>query len=396
MKRISILILGGIFAWTGGFAQNVAVQSAENYLRNGQLSLAMKSIEPATLDATTSQKAKTWYYRGVIYQTIFEDSTKQSLAPNALELAFGSYEQATQLDNKQEYSDQIKPLLLQLRVDYFNKGIKAVIKNDYANGYLDFSHSLAVFNYLNAHYGVKDVDTLSMIYAAYAALQTDKLDTAKMLYLKLIDYKYNTTGRYNNMPRNAYIDLATLYQKQKDTTSAVATLKKGEQVVPNDTVLLITDLNYAFAQKNFAQAVNILKIVIALEPNNARLYYNMGIAYEKLKDAPNAETAYKKAVELDPKNPDAQYSLGAWYFNQGVQLDKQKQDLPLSEQKKYDDLGKQSDAMFQKALPELEKANQMKPNDLETLRALSTLYTITKQDDKAAAIKKQMDSLTGK
>jgi len=400
MKSISILTLGlFLMSLASTMAQNAAVQSAENYLTNGDLSLAKKAIDGAAMDANTSQKAKTWYFRGLIYQSIYEDSTKQSLATDALGEAFASYQKSISLDDKKDYNDKIGPLLAQLRIDYFNKGIKFLSKNDPVNSYPYFQHALSVSNFMATSYKLPLIDTLSMFYTAYTALLNKNLDTAKQLYITLSGYTYNNSIRYKTMGANVYLDLANVYKQQKDTADAVAVLKKGEASTPNTSkeyeTLLISELNIALAQKNYNEAITGLKSAIVLEPNNAGFYYNLGIAYEKTKDYADAETAYRKAVDLKPDYLDAQYSIGALFFNQAVTITKGMNDLGTSpaDQAKYDQMKKQSDDLFAKALPELEKAYQMNNKDPETLRALKSLYARTNQMDKAADIQKQIDAL---
>jgi len=56
--------------------------------------------------------------------------------------------------------------------------------------------------------------------------------------------------------------------------------------------------------------------------NDAELFYNMGIVYEKLKDLNNAEKAYQKAIEYATDGgADAYYNLGLVYIDKG-QYDK--------------------------------------------------------------------------
>src|SRR5580698_1741829 len=100
MKKISIIILGLLLSSTASFSQSSNVVSAWGYLSNGDLDRAQKAIDAAAIDESTSQKPKTWYYRALVYQAIYEDSTKHNLAPNALQEALASYEKATALDDK--------------------------------------------------------------------------------------------------------------------------------------------------------------------------------------------------------------------------------------------------------------------------------------------------------
>ena len=45
-------------------------------------------------------------------------------------------------------------------------------------------------------------------------------------------------------------------------------------------------------------------------PEDSGIFYNLGIACEKLKKFPEAKEAYEKAIELSPAELDAPYNLG--------------------------------------------------------------------------------------
>ncbi len=320
-----------------------------------------------------------------------EDTTKPA-APGYFDVAFESYQKAAPLDTKKDYTDKITIELARLRIDYFNAGVKIANKNDYVSAHADFLKSLAVSNFLRANYGQKDLDTLSMFQVAYSDQMNKNMDSAKMLFQQLSGFTYNGTSRYATMPHNVFISLVNAELALKDTASAIASLKKAEQALPKDEAFIITSVNIALGQKKFDEAITGLLNAIQFEPSNAGFYYNLAICYKEKGDLANAETAYKKAIELKPDYVDAEYSLGALYFNEGVAIDKQRQNLALGD-KKYDALGKQSDSLYEKSIPEFEKAHKTDPKDMATLRALNAVYTRTKQDAKAADIQKEIDAL---
>jgi tetratricopeptide (TPR) repeat protein len=393
MKLKSILILGCVLICFKAFSQNSNVQSAENNLNDGKLTLAQKSIDLAAADDNTSQKPKTWYVRGVIYQTIAEDTVK----PGPLEdydAAVQSYEKATLLDTKKDYTDKMIIDLARLRIDYYNMGIKLeqAPKNDYAGAHQDFLKALSVSNFLHANYAVKALDTLSMFNVAYSSLMNKNYDSAKILFQQLSGFTYNSTQTYSTMPHNVYISLINAEYGLKDTADAETTIKKARQILPNDEAFLIDEVNIALGHKKYDEAINGIQQAIKFEPNNPGFYYFLGNCYRDKDDATDAEPAFKKAIELKPDYADAYFSLGVLYYNEGVKIDKQRQTLALGD-KNYDALGKQSDAFYQEAIPEFEKANQIAPTDGQTLNALVKVYTRTNQTDKAAATQKQLDAL---
>jgi tetratricopeptide (TPR) repeat protein len=63
------------------------------------------------------------------------------------------------------------------------------------------------------------------------------------------------------------------------------------------------------APKVYQEAVTALKKAVALEPENADMYYELGVAYNHLFQYQEAVKAFEKATELDPGNYRASDAL---------------------------------------------------------------------------------------
>ena len=88
--------------------------------------------------------------------------------------------------------------------------------------------------------------------------------------------------------------------------------------------------------------------------------------------------AYTKSLEIKPDYFDANYNLGALYFNKAVQMvneanDMWKPRMSSAESAKQKELegGKEGLGM---ALPFLEAARNVQPDDRETLRSLREIH----------------------
>ena len=172
-------------------------------------------------------------------------------------------------------------------------------------------------------------------------------------------------------------------------------------------MLVIEELNYYLLSGKIKEAINNLDIAISKDPNNEVLYYNKGTLYDNLTttDKPKAtdaekkeytekaEAAYKKALEINPSYFDALYNIGAMYFNIAANINNAASDI--KDQKKYDAEVKKADDVFKQSLSYLEKADQVGSTDKVTyktlLQTLQTLYLMTEQPEKAAAIKKRTE-----
>lgn len=67
--------------------------------------------------------------------------------------------------------------------------------------------------------------------------------------------------------------------------------------------------NEAYANKEFAQAVEMYMQVIDQGYESFDLYYNLGNAYYKTNQVGPSILYYEKALKLDPSHPDAQFNL---------------------------------------------------------------------------------------
>jgi len=108
----------------------------------------------------------------------------------------------------------------------------------------------------------------------------------------------------------------------------------------------------------------------------------IGKSYDDLKDLELAEENYKKALSVNPNFFEANYNIGAIYINKASILQKEANNLPLSEDKKYAKLNDEANANLKIAIPWLEKAFNIRPTDQGTIKALKEAYTRLKMNDK--------------
>jgi len=67
--------------------------------------------------------------------------------------------------------------------------------------------------------------------------------------------------------------------------------------------------NKAYGNGSFTEAVDLYKKVVMLGYESPELYYNLGNAYFKLNDYPNAILWYERAKRLDPGDEDIDFNL---------------------------------------------------------------------------------------
>ena len=80
----------------------------------------------------------------------------------------------------------------------------------------------------------------------------------------------------------------------------------------------------------------------------------------------------------------------ALYFNQAVEMVNAANEIPPSENKKYQAAIEEANKVFEKGLPYLEKAHEIQPEDESTMRSLKDMYIRLSLDDKYNEIKAKL------
>lgn len=389
MKKVLLFVLLITVCFGTGFSQSAQVVSAWNYVKYGQFEDAKTAINQAAKDPKTSTWPKTWFYRGSIYLAIYNDTAFKKNNPDALPESIMSFKKSMEVSagGKNEYKDQILAGLQECALNSFNEGVTPYNEKNYESAYNSFRQSADVYSYLNKTFQLKTVDTLATLYAAHAATKLKKYDEAAALYQSLLDQGISQPDIYANM--------GEMYLGMGDTTKAIAIISKGTALYPTDKGLMIQELNVYLFSKRFDEAETKLKEAIQKDPKFVPLYIQLANIYELKGDTANARKTYEQAIAIEPANFDAQYRLGAMYYNQAVELNNTMNKLDLNQQKQYDLLKVQRDATFRKSLPYLENAHLQDPKDIETMIALKELYARLNMTEKLEEIKRQIEAAKG-
>lgn len=386
MKRISLLFLA-ISLGLHVQAQQSKVVSAYNYLGYynqdkadiENLKKAQENIDQASTNESTSQKAKTWYYRGNIYWAI-QDSKDPILLEatvNPLLTAVEAYKKVYELDAKYEYAEESYEKAM---IGYRNLGIIAFNKNDFtaALGYFESTAELT------SKKGA--VDTSAIENSSIAAMRAGNSSKSIQYLKQLIAFNIDKDG-------TRFIQLMKAQNLAGDSAAAKQTLMEGRSKFPNDQKLLTEELNGYLQSGKSAEAEKLLAIAIEKDPTNHLLQYASGTIFEDLGKRDEAISAYKKSIEIKPDFWEAYFNLGALYNNEAKKL----QDLANNEKdnKKYEAGKKLAEAQFNLALPNLEKALELAPSDspdlLPLFKTLKQIYGLMNMTDKYNEMKKRIE-----
>jgi len=377
MKKLAILLIF-VMGITAVQAQKTARTSAFNYLNKGQLDKAKKEIDACILHEQTMNDARTWFYRGNIYlaYTLTDDAKFKGTEPNSLNTSYEAYQKALKLDVNKEYFEDIMQRMLIVGEQYYNKAVESFQAKKYPEAVGHFEKTVEVNEKLGR------IDTLAMYNVAFVSELANDSQKSKDYYQRLIKINYKQPYIYTS--------LATIYKNEKDTVKAMEVVQEGRKIYPDDFNLLITETNFYLSRGDNERAQRNLNMAIDKDPNNPTIYFAVGTTYDQMGNIEQAEKNYQKAIELKPDYFDAIYNIGALYFNQGVKIQDDANKLDISDAAGYAKMKEKFDAAWLKALPILEKALELHPDDQNTLISLKQLYARLSMPEKLKAINEKM------
>ncbi|TGD80330.1 tetratricopeptide repeat protein [Hymenobacter wooponensis] len=359
MKK-TILTLVAAAALHTASAQNSAVTNAVLFQRQGTLDKARTEIDKAITNEKTSTKAKTWYTRGEIYDALVSSPIYGKALPagEGAKIAFESYQKAIQLDGKDgEFGKQATAKL---------DGLYGLALNAGVENYNGKKYDEALKSYQMAQQ-IRPQDTTAYLYAAYAAAAKEDFPAAKEQYTKLQGIGYKSPQMYTTLLQMA--------RQEKNDAEASKVLQQALQAYPTNKSFMLEDLNADLSSGRSKEALAKIDKAIAADPKNANLYAVKGSLLDQAKQPAQALEAYKKAVEIEPENFDANFNLGVYNYNKAADLYTRASKMSLAEYqksgKKYEADGKK---YFQDSLPYFEKALQVQPNDRATISSLQKAY----------------------
>jgi tetratricopeptide (TPR) repeat protein len=382
MKKIR-LILFLLLTVSVAFAQKEKtpkIEKAKILLDKGEVAEAQMVIDASTTHEKTKDKVKTWYYRGLIYETIYnsEDDAIKSLSDDAYNIAAESFLKVKEMEPETStyyiFSDQ---RIVALYSAAFNGAVEAYQSGDYEGAIAYFDMVKMVF----------PNDTTAWQYTGYAAQQLDDTELALENFNYLADNNMADVNVHRNI---VYIYRAVV----NDTLAALEAAKRARVQFPEDHDLKQDEITLLIMANKIEEAKASLTAAIENDPDNYILYYEMGYIYDASEDFDAASEWYEKCLEKNPEYFEALYNLGVNKYNQGAEILKEAQDMDLDTYKKE---GKAVEAkandVFALAVPYFEKAHEVNPEDVSTLQTLQTLYALMKEYEKVNEVKDKLDAL---
>lgn len=353
--------------------------------------------------------------------------------------AYEAYTKAIQLDPKGKFvkRSSTKKQLAKLR-DFLRNSAIDLYVNGHSKKALDYlEKAMALYKYPR----MKD-DTVNMkpgsleYYAGVFAYNAGIYDKADKYLKEAIANNYEVG--------NSYEMLASALEKQGRGEEAVKLLEEGAKKYPTESKIIFSLIDYYKPHGEYQKAFKYIDKAIKLNPNMAILYLVKADAYNQIyndlskqyevlynesdslkkaafrvrykknehqkvlakKQAVDAKKDsvgalmnkyfdlsvdwFNKGISKDPKNADAYYSLGALYYNRGMQIFQRAQKVPTTETDEYNKLMTQYKSYLRKALTQFEQAYKLNPTDVQTMQNLSIIYYKLGMYDKHKEMKQKI------
>jgi len=366
MKRsiIFVFIICGAFSV---HAQKSRVLSVMQMVDSKKYSEAKEAIELALENERTAQWHRTYYVKGLLCQTAYEegksknDSKLTRLYKDQLFVAYDAYERALELDSREKIHASIATQYYSLSNDFRQLGQEHYQKKEYPKAFRAFEHALLLSEspLLNV-----PIDTNLVYNTALAAYESKEWETA-------IGY---LTGLHDDaFAPEASLFLIKAYLHDGDTLQAEAAMMEGvENFGYADTVVMYV-VNWYTATDRRDQSIQMLDAAIARHPENFRYHWALGLVHSEMDHDQEAIRSLKKAIELAPDvPPELYYQLGVSYYNIGIDL--REEALQIRENEAYMEVRNQYLAQFREAVNWLERSYALDPGNENTISKLSQLY----------------------
>jgi len=386
MKKF-FLLFGAVCISLGIFAQKGKVTAALSYIDQKMLDKAKEALDQAFNDPKSKDWANTYFAKGRLCQEIYaEDNPKfNSLYTDPLSEAYAAYEKAMQLDPKGGIKKKILTGMIynNLSNAFYSQGSKKFEAKDYEGALKSFATQITINegpNYAGA------VDTGMYYNAGLAAVNAAKYNDALGYFQKCVEMKY--------LGITPYYQIYQCYMNLGDTVKAENYLLDLPKKFPGDNSITLQLIDLYIKSNKYDEAFKYIKVAKENDPNNYSLYFASGVMFLNQNKFDDAISEMSKAIELKSDVYDLEYAMGVAYINKAAAMFVKANDI--MDVNKYTAAIDEANAVYAKALPYMEKALELKPDDVYALRSLKELYYRLKMTDKYNSTKAKLDVIDTK
>lgn len=422
MKSKYVLLAAALMLSVATFAQKDQIKSAEKALKAGNAQEAitiLQGAEAASAAAPDTEKAQFHFVKANAHLAL---ATKNEDVDANLSAAAKGYQEVISIEKasgKDKFAAQATKSIIDVKYKLINGAIADSKSEKHAAG----------AKKLYDAYLLDKRDTINLYYAASTFVNAKEYETAYNAYdeLKRLNYSGKGTNFYavnkinaeeqvfstakerdqmvklgtHEKPRNEelpskrgeiYKNMALILVQNGKIAEAKKAVAEARVTNPEDKSLILTEANLYLDTKDYDTYKKLITEVLAQSPNDADLVFNLGVISYNAKNFAEAETYYKRAVEIKPDYVNAYLNLAILKLDGDKKLFEEIQKLGNSEKdnKRYEVLKKQREVVFTSALPYLEKASELDGSNQEVKSTLLSVYRALEMTEKAKALKAKM------
>lgn len=417
MKK-NILLMGLSLLSIVAVAQKKEVRDAGKAIDKGSYAEAktlLTQAESMLGDANDNVKEDFYVFKGQAYLGTGEGTSIKDLMT-----ASEAFKKAEEMGNAEAAAQGLAGVT--------NSLVQSAIKDQNAEKY-----ELAAEK-LYAGYQLNPKDTLYLYFAASNAVTAKNYDTALKYYEDLKNLGYTgieteyfavnkTSGEEEAMPKSQrdlmvkageYIkpedrvssskvgeitkNIALIYIEQGENDKAVSALEAAKEANPDDSSLMQTEADMYYQMGDKVKYKEIMEEIVAQDPTNGTLYYNLGVTAFEMGDNDGAISYYEKALEYSPEMAEARLNIAAAILSTENKIVEEMNTLGLSkaDTKKYDELAEKRKEVYRKAIPYLETVMQNDAENLEAIRTTMNIYYQLGENEKAEALQAKLTAQENK
>jgi tetratricopeptide (TPR) repeat protein len=422
MKSKYVLLASALLISVATFAQKDQIKAAEKALKAGNAQEAITILQGAEAASTAAPDAEKAQFQFVKANAHLALATKNENTDANLSAAAKAYQEVLSIEKtsgKAKFSAQASTSIIDVKY----KLINAAIADSKAE-----KHAAGAKKLYDA-YLLDKKDTINLYYAASTYVNAKEYETAYNAYdeLKKLNYSGKGTNFYavnkingeeqffptakerdqmvklgtHEKPRTEDIpskrgeifkNMALILVQNGKVAEAKKAVAEARAANPDDKSLVLTEANLYLDTKDYDTYKKLITEVLAQSPNDADLVFNLGVISYNAKNLVEAEKYYKRAIEIKPDYVNAYLNLAILKLDADKKLFEEIQKLGNSEKdnKRYEVLKKQREAVFTSALPYLEKASELDGTNEEVKGTLLSVYRALEMTEKAKALKAKM------
>ena len=211
------------------------------------------------------------------------------------------------------------------------------------------------------------------------------------------DYTNQRIGKTESRLPEIVKNIALIYVQKGEVDLAISAIKEAREINPDDINLLLSEADLYIKLGDRTKFKELMQLAVEKDPNNAILYYNLGVINGEQGDLGLAKEFYLKALELDNTYTATYLNLVGLILEGEGPIVEEMNKLVTSRKRgdldKYDQLEEQRVGLYKECLPYLEKLIEIDPNNIEAIKTAKNIYYTIDDIDKFKEMNTKLQEL---